>query len=158
MEFDPEHLGKDSYESEAVTMSKAHYDKLRLYIEYLFEKYEETWTGKTREMGEFIISQLRDEEGKFDAIPESVALDDTPESLKRIMTNLAYIWVVHHAETFAFTSVCCNFYQIPSTVRKPLSELPSHELSEEEKREWMLHPESIKDYLTLQKVVTYKED
>ena len=74
------------------------------------------------------------------------------------MTNLAYLWVVHHGETFSFTSIACNFYLVPSSMRKPLSDLPSHQLSEEEKKEWFLHHQSIKDYLSLQKVVTYKED
>ena len=74
------------------------------------------------------------------------------------MTNLAYIWVVHHGETFSFTSVSNNFYQIPSAVRKPLSELPTHQLSEDEKQEWLCHPETIKDYLTLQKATTYRSD
>ena len=74
------------------------------------------------------------------------------------MTNLAYLWVVHHGETFSFTSVSNNFYVTPSTVRKPLSALPSHVMNDDEKQEWGLHPESIKDYLTLQKVVTFRDD
>ena len=36
MEFDPDHLGRDSYESEAVVMSRALHKKLQIYIEYLF--------------------------------------------------------------------------------------------------------------------------
>ena len=74
------------------------------------------------------------------------------------MTNLAYLWVVHHGETFSFSSVSNNFYFVPSTMRKPLSELPPSEMSDDEKEEWLLHPEVIKDYLTLQKVVTFRTD
>ena len=68
--------------------------------------------------------------GKFDGIPDSISKDETPESLKKIMTNLAYLWVVHHGETFSFTSVSNNFYAIPGTVRKPLSALPSHVMND----------------------------
>ena len=55
MEFDPDHLGQDSYESDAVIISRANYKKLRVYIEYLFEKYENTWAGRTRQMGDFLL-------------------------------------------------------------------------------------------------------
>ena len=36
MEFDPDHLGKDSFESDAVKMSRAYYKKLETYISYIF--------------------------------------------------------------------------------------------------------------------------
>lgn len=55
MEFDPDHLGKDCYESDAVTISRAYYKKLQVYIEYLFEKHEDSWKGKTAEMGDFLL-------------------------------------------------------------------------------------------------------
>ena len=55
MEFDPDHLGKDSYESDAVTISRAYYKKLSIYIEYLFEKHQDSWMGRTAEMGEFLL-------------------------------------------------------------------------------------------------------
>ena len=55
MEFDPDHLGKDCYESDAVTISRAYYKKLQTYIEYLFEKHEDSWKGKTAEMGDFLL-------------------------------------------------------------------------------------------------------
>ena len=109
-------------------------------------------------MGEFLLSQMIDEKGKFDGLPDSIIADETPESLKKIMKNLAYLWVVHHGETFSFTSVANNFYLVPCSVRKPLSELPSSQMSDDQKQEWLLHPEVMKDYLTLQKAVTYRKD
>ena len=60
MEFDPEHLGKDAYECDASIMSTALHKKLEVYIEYLFEKHEDSWRGKTAEMGDFLVRQLRD--------------------------------------------------------------------------------------------------
>ena len=101
---------------------------------------------------------MRDKKGKFDGLPDSIAEDESPDSLKKIMTNLAYLWVVHHGETFSFSSVSNNFYFVPSAMRKPLSDLPSHEMTDDEKSEWALHPEIIKDYLTLQKAVTFRSD
>ena len=157
MEFDPEHLAKDSYESDAVIMSKAYYKKLKIYIDYLFEKYEHTWAGKTREIAEFLLRECRDERGKFDGLPNSIDQDETPESLKKIMTNLAFIWVVRHGETFSLVSVACGFYFVPPMVRKRLSELPENEMNDEEKQEWLPHPEIIKDSMTLHKVVTFRE-
>ena len=38
LEYDPEHLGENSYESDAVKISKALYKKLEFYIDYLFIK------------------------------------------------------------------------------------------------------------------------
>ena len=76
---------------------------------------------------------MRDDKGKFDSLPDAIAEDETSDSLKKIMTNLAYLWIVHHGETFSFTSVTNNFYFVPSTMRKPLSELPPSEMSEDEK-------------------------
>ena len=60
IEFDPEHLEKDSYESDALIMSRALYKKLQIYLEYLFEKHEDSWRGKTAQMGDFLVRQLRD--------------------------------------------------------------------------------------------------
>ena len=47
-------------------------------------------------MGEILLNELRDKKGKFDAIPSDIVEDSTPNSLKKIMTNLAYLWIVRH--------------------------------------------------------------
>ena len=61
--------------------------------------------------------------GKMDALPLSIHEDETPNTLRKIMTNLAYLWVVVHAQTFSLVSVACPFYYVPSVMRKPLSDL-----------------------------------
>ena len=50
------------------------------------------------------------------------------------MTNLAYLWVVHHGQTFSHVSVANSFYNAPPQVRKPLSSLPDRQLSAVEKQ------------------------
>lgn len=75
------------------------------------------------------------------------------------MTNLAYLWVVKHGETFSLVSVSNNFYLVPPMMRKPLSELSSsHPLTEKDKQEWLPPSDIIKDSMTLHKVVTYRDD
>lgn len=101
-------------------MSKAYYKKLETYIDYLFEKYESSWKGSTEKMGQFLLDQLKDKEGKFDGLPNEIAKDPTESSLKILMTNLAYLWVVYHGETFSLLSVANAFYFVPPCIRKPL--------------------------------------
>ena len=50
------------------------------------------------------------------------------------MTNLAYLWVVHHAETFSLISVASPFYYVPPCIRKPLQNFPKNPLSNKEKQ------------------------
>lgn len=86
--------------------------------------------------------------------------DDGPESLIKIMTNLAYLWIVHHGETFSLISVSSNFYLVPPMMRRPLSDTSSikRELTNLEKQEFLPHPDIIKDSMTLHKVVTFRTD
>ena len=72
------------------------------------------------------------------------------------MTNLAYLWMVHHGQTFSLVSVANSFYFVPPMLRKPLSDLTNKQLTEEEKQEWLPHVDIIKDSMTLHKVVTYR--
>lgn len=79
-------------------------------------------------MGRVLFEELGN--GSFDGIPKSICEDETPDSLKKIMTNLAYLWVVDHSQTFAVTSVANNFYFVPSAVMKPLSDLGKTPMSD----------------------------
>ena len=47
-------------------------------------------------MGTFLFRELGNKDSRFDGIPESIMKDGSPDSLKKIMTNLAYLWIVHH--------------------------------------------------------------
>lgn len=76
------------------------------------------------------------------------------------MTNLAYLWVLHHGETFSLVSVCCNFYFVSPMMRKSLESLNKYqeEMTNIQKQEFMPLPDIIKDSMTLHKVVTYRAD
>ena len=75
------------------------------------------------------------------------------------MTNLTYLWVVVHAQTFSLVSVASPFYYVPSVMRKPLSDLQKQKkpLTEEQKMEWLPNNDIIKDNMTLHKVVTFRK-
>lgn len=45
LEFNPDKLGEDSYESDSIKMTKRYYQKLKGYIDYLFEKYKDQING-----------------------------------------------------------------------------------------------------------------
>ena len=85
-------------------------------------------------MGQFLLKQLSDKKGNFDGLPNEIGKDPTESSLKKIMTNLAYLWVVHHAETFSLISVASPFYYVPPCIRKPLQNFPKNPLSNKEKQ------------------------
>ena len=72
------------------------------------------------------------------------------------MTNLAYLWCVHHGQTFSNVSVLNNFYIAPTTMRKPLSALPDHPLNPKEKQDFICSVENAEDNLNLIKAVTYR--
>ena len=133
MTFDPEHLGEDSFEGDSLKISKAYYKKVETYIDYLFEKHKASWAGKTERIGTLLFNQLQDSRGKFDSLPVEVTQDEDCSSLKKIMTNLAFSWIVFHGQTFSLVSVSSNFYFVPSMMSKPLSALESREITSEDK-------------------------
>ncbi len=95
---------------------------------------------------------------KLDSLPEQIKGSDRFENLKKLMTNLAYVWTVIHAETFSIVSVACTFYTAPPLVSKPLASLSNHKiaLDESQKREFLPPKQGIKDSMCLHKVVTYR--
>ena len=127
LEFDPEHLGLNSFESDAVKMSRAYHRKIKTYVNYLLYRHRGDWENKIERIYAFLFEQLGTKSERFDGFPESVLADQTWESLSTIMTNLAYLWVVHHGETFSLVSVASNFYLVPPMMRKPLSALKTGE-------------------------------
>lgn len=175
LSFDPMTLGKDCYKSDSIVMTQRYYDKLRSYIDYLFEKYGDQIKGREEEFWRYLIGQLTGKKGdykldsgiagyaeaqklKLDSLPENIKGSDNFENLKRLMTNLAYVWTVIHAETFSMISVSCTFYTAPPLVPKPLSTLKNHKtpLTESQKREFLPPKQGIKDFMTLHKIVTYR--
>lgn len=82
-------------------------------------------------MGKFILDQVKDKKGKMDALPFEISEDKSPKSMKKLMTNLAYLWIVHHGETFSLVSVANSFYFVPPMLRKPLSSLGNKQMTEE---------------------------
>ncbi len=46
LNFDPMTLGKDCYKSDSIVMTQRYYDKLRSYVDYLFEKYGDKIQGR----------------------------------------------------------------------------------------------------------------
>lgn len=77
---------------------------------------------------------MRSGNDKFDGIPESICHDKTPESIKKILKNLAYLWLIHHGETFSIISIVNMYYFCPTFIRKPLSQFPNRALSNYEKQ------------------------
>ena len=135
MQFNPEYLAQNSYESDAVKISKLYYYKLKKYIDYLCWAHADAFSGKTVEYGKFLYNQLGNEKDRFDGIPISICEDYTMNSFKTIMTNLAYLWVVHHGQTFSLVSVANSFYFVPPMMRRPLSSLrSSYHLTEKDKQ------------------------
>ena len=94
LEFCPEVLGKNSYESDCIKIERQYYNRLENYIDYLFKHNENSWKGQTERMGKFIYDQLVKDGIRMDALPESFCKDSSPNSLKKLMTNLLFLWVV----------------------------------------------------------------
>lgn len=80
--------------------------------------------------------------------------DNSIESVKKLMTNLLFIWCVTHGGTFSYLSVLNNFYFSPPNMRKPLSALPNTPLTNAEKQNWISPCTSVKDYMNLIKAIS----
>lgn len=87
----------------------------------MFEVNRDSWEGKCQKIGQQIYDEVHG--GEFNALSDEICRDETPETLKKLMLNLAYNWCVHHGETFSLISVGCNYFLVPSLMRKPLSHL-----------------------------------
>ena len=55
LEFDPEHMGSDSYQGDAVRIEKQYYYKIQSYIDDLFERNPQ-WESKIGSIGQFIYN------------------------------------------------------------------------------------------------------
>lgn len=129
-QFNPFKLGDEEkvYQSDAVKLSKEYYLKLANYVDYLFIQHASSVTDeKIVQLGKKLYDELGDKDGKrFDAIPSCI-YDSGPEiareTIKEVMKNLIYLWVVHHGETFSIISVGNAYFFCPTFMRKPLSAL-----------------------------------
>lgn len=111
-------------------------------------------------MGTFLYEQLGDKGVRFDSIPESIKKDQTKQSLRKIMTNLAFLWLSVHGQTFSIVSVCNACHMFPAMMRKPITDLNKYTspINDDEKAKWLPSAQIIKDVLTLAKTVTYRAD
>ena len=158
LDFSPDMFASDCYESESVHFSKKYYEKISFFVEYLFEKNKSSWEGRTEELGTFIYNQLISGSSKLDGLPKEICTDKTPNTLKKLLKNLAYLWIVHHGETFSIISVVNMYYFCPTFLRKPLSEFPNKVMSDADKQEWMAPLQVITDSMLLSKQVTFRKD
>ena len=53
-DYDPDVIGKNSYQSDALKTSKMYYKKFRFYVDNLFESHKESWEGKIPAICQFI--------------------------------------------------------------------------------------------------------
>ena len=109
-------------------------------------------------MGKFIYDQLVKDGKKMDALPESICKDSSPNSLKKLMTNLIFLWVVHHGQTFSMVSMNNIFYMVPTFAARPLSALPNSPLSDAEKQKFYAPTEVFDVAMAVTKNVTYRND
>ena len=143
-----------------------YYSKIETYIDYLFEKHP-SWAWRTDEVGAFIYKELGN--GIMCGIPEDICFDKTPKTLKKLMTNLVYLWVVHHSETFSMISTNNLYYMAPTFVSKSLAEadeavknpdyLDQHgALKEEVKHQWFAPLPVFNNAMAIMKSVTVRAD